>query len=389
MFDNSIDLLEELDKVSKISTLHEDVDKVMTDFAQRITKALNIERMSVWFFEKNCTQVVSIAEFDNRNSEFKKGTVLKQADFPAYFEAAKNNKILLAPNILTNPYTNQFKDVYSIPNNIISLMDIPLRIEGELKGVMCFEKTGKIERVFSINEQTFAFSISLVFASNLEARNRKAAQRKLEDSLREKEHLINEIHHRVKNNFSILISLLRLCRMQEGTHNVEDVLSDFEKRVFSMLKIQDLLFESANHVSVNITEYLNELISEFKSSNSSLPNLITKDITNLNILVPSKYAINVGLLVTEVLLNALKHSHKDKSKTKIAFSFVQLADGRLRISIADNGNGFEFDSPTIENSFGVSIIKDLSSSIFDTSNYPKLDNPKYDFYFLNNFNSSN
>ena len=389
MFSNSIDLLEELDKVSKISTLHEDVDKVMTDFAQRITNALNIERMSVWFFENNCTQVVSIAEFDNRTNEFKKGTVLKQSDFPAYFEAAKNNKILLAPNILTNPCTFQFKDVYSIPNDIISLMDIPLRIEGELKGVMCFEKTGKVERVFSVNEQTLAFSISLVFASNLEARYRKAAQRKLEDSLREKEHLINEIHHRVKNNFSILISLLRLCRMQEGTHNVDDILSDFEKRVFSMLKIQDLLFESSNHVSVNISEYLNELIAEFKSSNSSLPNLISKEITDLNLLVPSKYAINVGLLVTEVLLNALKHSHLDKAKTRINFSFVQLADGRLRISIADNGIGFDFDSPLLENSFGVSIIKDLSTSIFETCNYPKLNNPKYDFYFSNSFNSSN
>ena len=72
-------------------------------------------------------------------------------------------------------------------NDIVSLMDIPIRIGGELVGVMCFEQTGKKEREFTKEEQTFAFSISLVFASNLEARARRALQSKLEDALKEKD----------------------------------------------------------------------------------------------------------------------------------------------------------------------------------------------------------
>ncbi|MBK7669200.1 MAG: sensor histidine kinase [Sphingobacteriaceae bacterium] len=96
-------------------------------------------------------------------------------------------------------------------------MDIPLRIGGELVGVMCYEKTGKVERVFNEKEQTFAFSIALVFASNLEARQRRAVQTKLEVALKEKDLLIKEINHRVKNNFSILISLMRLSKSQGKT----------------------------------------------------------------------------------------------------------------------------------------------------------------------------
>jgi GAF domain-containing protein len=197
MLDESINLLEELDNASKLHILErDDIDALMLEFARRIIVTLKIERVNVWLFNQDRNAIISIGEYDLRNQKFSKDSVLYKKDFGAYFTAIEENKILLAPNIYTHPSTSQFNEIYSKPNNIISLMDLPLRIGGELIGVICFEKTGDVERVFSEKEQTFAFSISLVLASNLEARHRRAAQYKLDNALKEKDLLIQEINHR-------------------------------------------------------------------------------------------------------------------------------------------------------------------------------------------------
>ena len=283
MLDDSINLLEELDNVSKIHILdRDDIDALMLEFARRVVAILHIERVNVWIFNQEKDAIISIGEYDLRTHEFAKNTTLRAKDFPAYFEAIQENKIILAPNIYTHPSTFQFNEVYSRPNNIISLMDIPFRIEGQLVGVICFEKTGDKERVFTEKEQTFALSISLVLASNLEARQRRAAQYKLDHLLKEKDLLIQEINHRVKNNFAILISLLRLSRQQGKTTDPKTILEEYEQRIFSMLKIQEMLYQTENYASINLFDYLSALITEFKNSYPEIAPSVKQSIKHIS-----------------------------------------------------------------------------------------------------------
>ena len=378
--DHSINLLEELDNISKIHILErEDIDGMMIEFAKRIVKTMHIERMSVWLFNQEKNAIISMGEYDSRDKSFKKENVLTKADFPKYFKSLEENKILIASNIYTNENTSEFSELYSKPNNVISLMDIPLRIASELVGVMCFEKTGEVEKKFTNTEQTFAFSISLVFASNLEARHRRAAQHKLTNALKEKELLIKEINHRVKNNFSILISLLRISKNQGLTNDPRILLEEYEHRIFSMMKIQDLLFETENYAEVKISAYLNELIKEFKSSHPELSKNIISNIEKSDYSIESKSALHIGLIVTEIFLNSVKHSVVKGKDYSLELNFKKENDSFYILEVRDNGAGFDFEEKLKKNTLGLPLIKDLADDMNFISLFPTKSTSKYTF----------
>jgi two-component sensor histidine kinase len=379
MLDESINLLEELDNVSRIHILErDDIDSLMLEFAKRILVVLKIERLNIWLFNPEKDTLVSIAEYDTRTQLFSKNSTLLKKDFPAYFEAIGENKIVLAPNINKHPGTFQFQEIYSKPNDIISLMDVPLRMEGQLIGVICFEKTGNEERNFSEKERTFALSLSTVLASNLEARHRRA-QYKLEAAIKEKELLIQEINHRVKNNFSVLLGLLRLTRSEKKTKDVRTVLAEYEQRVLSILKIHELLHETKNHTSVNLTDYLKELIKEFKNSYPEIAPLVTSSIGNISKELPSKTGIHLGLLITEIFLNSVKHAFGKIENYKLSISLNEDDSQNIKLIIHDSGTGFDFEEGSKKGNMGLQLIKGLSEDVGLISKFPSKESNTYEF----------
>lgn len=377
-----INLLHELDNISKIHALErESIEEVMLEFATRITKCLAIERISIWLFNQNKTSLISIGEYDKRNDLFKKDTELLREDFPVYFEHVESDRIILAPNMAESEATQELYLDYSLPNNIISLMDVPLRMAGKIIGVMCFEKTGSEQRHFNQSEQTFAFSCATVFASNMEARHRRAEQYQLEKVLKEKEVLIKEMNHRVKNNFSILISLLRITKSkiknEEGIH----VIKDFEQRIFSMLTLHEILSERSNYGQVNVSNYLNKLITEFKQSYPEMAPRIVADIEPLEIDFPSKAVLNIGLVVSEIFTNTLKHVPENESRNLLKIDFYELDDKYVILRIQDGGIGFDFKENLKKNSLGLSLIEDLLGEINAETQFPTKSNPVYSMQF--------
>lgn len=363
MLDRSVNLLDELDNISKIHFLNrDDIDEIMTELSKHIVAVLKIERISAWLFNAEKDAIVSVGEYDTRTRAFTKNTELTKKDHPGYFEAINTNKILLVENTYKHPATIEFTADYLIPNDVISLMDIPLRIEGELIGVMCFEKTGAVERVFNEREQSFAFSLALVFASNMEARHRRAAQHKLDQALHEKNLLIKEINHRVKNNFAILISLLRIRKNQGCSPELRTLLEEYEQRIFSMMKIQDMLFQSENYTEVNLSEYLKELFKEFRSSHPEIASKIDDIIIYSKFTIPTKAAIHLGLIVTEIFINSFKYAYPVTKNYTFA-GMLTSSGNVLTLKIGDNGKGFDFNKKMNGHTLGVPLIKDLADSI--------------------------
>ncbi|PBQ30900.1 hypothetical protein CNR22_03620 [Sphingobacteriaceae bacterium] len=376
----SINLLEELDNVSKIHVLdRDDIDLLMLEFGRKLVHSLRIERINVWLFNPKKDALISIGEYDHRSKFFKKDSVLKKRRFPDYFEALQTDKILLIPNVYNNKLTEQFNEIYSKPNDIISLMDIPLRIEAQLVGVICFEKTGSKEREFTPEEQTFALSVSMVLASNLEARYRRAAQAKLDGALKEKDLLIQEINHRVKNNFAILISLLRLGKHQGKSIDPALIFEEYEQRIFSMLKIQELLYQTKNYTEVNLCDYSQELVMEFKRSHPEVADNIIPRIVQLDWYLPTKSALHLGLIITEVFINSYKYAYPGNSNYLFTIDVKKSENGGVVIKIGDNGKGFDFKEKLKKNSLGLPLIKDLAEDIDLIAKFPDFDNNFYEF----------
>lgn len=373
-----INLLEELDSVSSIHQLNrDDIDALMLACAQKASQLFEIERVNAWLLNKNNDAIISIGEYDTRTKKFNKNTVIPSKDCPNYFKSIIKNKIILVENVYTNSVTSELTDNYLRPNNIISLMDIPLRMNGELIGVMCLEKTGDAERVFSKDEQTFALGLGFLISSSLEARKRRAIQHDLEKLLEEKELLIKEINHRVKNNFSILISLLRLSKNKKGKKKTEEFINDFEQRINAMLKIHGMLNASESYSEVNISFYLYKIVSEFKETFTQLA--ITSEIEDSDTMMDSKKALHLGLIITEILLNAAKHETANGNHHLEIIMTTHHNKNKLTIHLP--GKAFNFNEKLNDETLGLSLIKDLAESIDATTHFPKENNGLYLFEF--------
>ncbi|MCH2232546.1 MAG: ATP-binding protein [Crocinitomicaceae bacterium] len=374
----SIDLLSELDNVSKIHTLERSsIDEIMLIMAKKIVATLRIERMSVWLLNEAKDGLVSIGEYDLRDDSFKKDNVLRKNDFLPYFNAIQENKILYAENVLKDPQTICLSEKYSIPNNVVTLLDIPLRLEGNLIGVMCYEKTGDKIKEFTFEEKSFAFSVSVIFVSNLEARYRRAAQNELLKTLEEKELLIREMNHRIKNNFSILLSLLRISKENGSSKKPNDILEEYEQRIFSMLKIHDLLIGAEQYKTVNIGWYINELTKEYCASHPELSGRIISDIENITVEKGSREGLYIGLIITEIFLNAVKHVFEKSNEFTFHVSLKRRSNETVVLEIKDSGPGFNFNDEKKKSTLGLSLIKDLVEELDYAVQFPSPGNSMY------------
>lgn len=378
--EDQVDLLAELDNISKIHVLQrDDIDELMLQFSTRIVKTLRIERISAWILDKNNTSLISIGEYDSRTKLMKRESVLRKEDFPKYFEGLIENKIIIAPNIYTHSLTKELTRVYSIPNEIISLLDVPLRINGKLIGVMCFEKTGTREKFFTPSEQSFAFSCATVFASNMEARKRRAIQHKLDKALAEKDMLMREMNHRINNNFGILISLIRLKKMEDIGDELHDFLNEYEQRIQSIKKIHDLLIQCNSYTTVNLSDYMTELITEFKNSYPEISSQLTDIIELSDLEVASKIAMNLGLITSEILINSLKYSLHKNGQNTVVLNFRINQANELELNISDTGAKFDFNAPEYNQKLGLSIIRELAESLGMQATFPNQTTGTYQF----------
>ena len=357
----SFDLLEELDSISKIHTLkRDDIDDIMNEFSKRIVCALKIDRISAWLFDAEQSAMYSIGEYDYRTDLFTKDSVLPYSQYKTYFENLFSNKIIIAENVLKDERLVELKDSYSIPNEVISLMDIPMRMEGEIIGVVCFEKTGTEERSFSNEDQFFALCISNVFSSTLEARKRRAVQHELDKQLAQKELLLREIKHRIKNNLSVVSGLVRLQSERSLDEYHRELFLDCNSRIESIATMYDLIYNTENIQTVNFNHYISTIISKIEDAHKSQFQLVKIKHAIPEIDIKVDLAVNVSLIINEVITNSYKHAFNKESVGKIDVK-ITCKNEIMNISIIDDGRGF--GNMQIRDSLGMGIIDGLAEQI--------------------------
>jgi two-component sensor histidine kinase/predicted hydrocarbon binding protein len=193
---------------------------------------------------------------------------------------------------------------------------------------------------------------------------RKVMEEKLAESLNQKELLLKEIHHRVKNNLQIISSLLNLQLHTIDDPVIHSKFSESITRIKSMGILHDLLYRSKNFSSIPVSKFFPSLVDSLKDSY-----LVKKEIKiELNVHV-SKDNLNIdkaipcGLILNEIISNALKYAFKNKAKGRIQISFTDIHKDKKRkflLTISDNGSGFKVPQE-IKNasSLGLQLIHSL------------------------------
>jgi PAS domain S-box-containing protein len=187
-------------------------------------------------------------------------------------------------------------------------------------------------------------------------------QKKLESSIAEKEVLLSEVHHRVKNNLAIITGLIELQKAGIEDEGLNIILKETQNRIYSIASVHELLYNTDSFIEVSFEEYgekLIERIREMFTSSSQKVEIIhefeTKDI-NIN------QAIPLGLLLNELITNSFKHAFGGRDKGTIYIG-VHEKNGIIDLEYRDNGVGFDIKKFEESNTLGVTLIKTLITQL--------------------------
>ena len=195
----------------------------------------------------------------------------------------------------------------------------------------------------------------------------KLAEEKIKASLKEKETLLQEIHHRVKNNMTVISSLLGLQANSLNDEQLKAALKDSQNRVQSMSVIHEVLYQSDNLSSIDMNTYLSNLSGAI-ARNYTISSKVNVRVESENILIGAKQASPLGLVVNELITNSFKYAFPENQEGEIIISLVKTAQDQILLEYTDNGIGMPkgFDWHKAK-SMGLKLVKTLTENQLDGS----------------------
>ncbi|MEM4525094.1 MAG: PAS domain S-box protein [Methanothermobacter sp.] len=226
---------------------------------------------------------------------------------------------------------------------------IPLKFQGDIFGVIeayTSNKTPKMEFI-----RLFADEIN-------EAISKIITQMNLQQSLHEKEALLKEVHHRVKNNLQVISSLLSLQAKYCGNEEVKNILADSQARIKSLALVHEKLYKTENITNINSKDYLESLARDLINFQAPRPIKIRLETDIDDIPLEMDKCIPLGLITNELVMNSLKHAFPEKEGI-ITVKF-KCQENKCNLEISDNGKGLpeDFDIERLS-SLGLQIVLGL------------------------------
>ncbi|MEM9926335.1 MAG: histidine kinase dimerization/phosphoacceptor domain -containing protein [Cyanobacteria bacterium P01_D01_bin.50] len=187
---------------------------------------------------------------------------------------------------------------------------------------------------------------------------REQVENQLKASLREKEILLKEIHHRVKNNLQIISSLLRLQSGYIKDKQALEVFLDSQNRVRAMALIHENLYQNNDLAKIEFSDYIRKLkhnlIRCYQINKIEIKTNIEKICLNIDTAIPC------GLIINELVSNSIKHAFKNSDEGEIYVEFIALQKGKYSLSISDNGMGVSENIDLLKKqSLGLKLVWNL------------------------------
>jgi len=170
----------------------QDLDSLLRTITEQDAEVLDVAQVGIWFFNPDNTEIVCRDQFIKYQKTHESGESLKAHDYPHYFNALENSRIVAANNALTDLRTCEFADTYLKPKGITSMIDVPIRLHGRIIGIICHEHIGTA-REWTSTEQDFAASVADMISLKLEAAERIKAEQTLEKLNKDLEAAVQEL----------------------------------------------------------------------------------------------------------------------------------------------------------------------------------------------------
>lgn len=218
---------------------------------------------------------------------------------------------------------------------------------------------------------------------NKQVVERKKAEDKIAASLKEKEILLKEIHHRVKNNLQVISSLLYLQSNDIDDEKASRFFKESQNRVRSIAMVHERLYQSENLAQIDFFEYIKSIVSHLIRSYSINQTEIKLNLDVINVKLDIDTAISCGLIITELVTNSLKYAFLDSKKGEINISFQSPKDTDYELIVGDSGVGLPPDFNFKESkTLGLKLVNELVDQLNGTIEHEKRQGNSFKIKFL-------
>jgi len=211
----------------------------------------------------------------------------------------------------------------------------------------------------------------------LEIRNEMISKKNEEKSI-----MMREIHHRVKNNLQMINSMVRIQSRYTDKENTENSLKEVERRIQTMALLHEKMYQSDNLVEINIKEYIQSILIDLLNI-YNIDKKTTYKIKIIEFQYNTETILFLGLLINELLTNALKHSLKDKENGHITINLKPYNKGIHQLIITNSGRKIDIEKFNNSKSLGQRLIKNFVKQLDGTLTIDNTTNTSFTILFKN------
>lgn len=214
--------------------------------------------------------------------------------------------------------------------------------------------------------------------------SRAKAEERTKSSLEEKEVLLKEIHHRVKNNLQTISSLHSLQMRKFGESGARDLFREMEQRVHSMALVHEQLYQSDNLARLDYAQYMRHLVQNLLRSYQGTDGRVSVEVEADGIQLPLDTAIPLGLILNELVSNALKHGFPEGRRGRVSVRLCSLEHDRSILTVRDDGVGLapgvDYRNPS---SLGLRLVLNLTRQLDGTFGFRRDNGTQFTVEFGN------
>ncbi len=332
----------EQDVIALIASSEESERGDLDALGRRVTKAAaevtGLSRSGIWLFGEETKELRCIIAFNKNNGRYLSEIILKDHKGEFQKQAFETGKSLAVSDTAHAGGMPAFTAEYIRNAGITAFVASVIRVHGKPAGIFTLAQTDGAH-LWEQHEISFACQLADQIALTIVNKERREDAAEIRRLLLEKDRLLQEVHHRIKNNMNTIAGFLTIKADQVQDAAASDALMDMRGRVVSMMKIYDLLYRSGNYDTISLNSYLTPILEELRRGYIIDQDKIKLDFHIDDVTVAVKPSISIGIIVNELVGNALKYAFKGKENGRISVAVKHRNGSGIHLSIEDDGIG--------------------------------------------------
>lgn len=366
--------------INQLLVLGDNIENSRKKIIRLIADFLGARYAEYWIYKNEQGDLQRICSHSvSRNSLKSKGNtnLVVRNSQSNYFKGLAGKRNVNLKTRFSAVEKKELEELFKI--NVNNVLGISIQASDSKYGIILFYNTNM--STLSVEDRKLFLNIGGQIGQYMA---RVETQKSLLESLKEKDFLFKEVHHRVKNNLQLIISTLylRLYTIQDKSfkNKIEDIIS----AVKSIAIIHEQLMQSKHVNMIDIAAYIESLTAEIPASIGVNLNGIKIKTFLCEKVVKMDFAVNFGLLINELMVNSIKHAFVDHGNGEISVQLKNIENSRYELIYKDNGKGIDDKYLKLEStdSLGLNLIDSFSSQLNAEVQIDNRTGTEYRFQFI-------